>query len=157
MKVIKNNYKNTKNVQKDIFPLLIECENCESEFEIEKEDIYVGALGSYHIECPCCGHEIMLDKPDPLIITKDNLKFPTHFFHTEKSLRNVKEVLPNEIIKEIKRGIEWFRENKDEDNWYTSYGDAFVNVYRYAGDEDYYVLVSKDFYETYIPFEREDY
>ena len=25
------------------------------------------------------------------------------------------------------------------------------------GDEEYFVMVTKDFYETYVPFEKEDY
>lgn len=157
MKVLKNNFNKPSNLEVNLFPIELKCENCESELEIEEEDTYIGALGSFHIKCPCCGYEIMLDKPNPIVLTKDNLEFPAHFFHTNKELRNVVEVVPYEIVKEIKRGIEWFRENKDEDNWYTSYGDVFVSVYRYEGDEDYFVIVAKDFYETYIPFEKVDY
>ena len=63
--------------------------------------------------------------------------------------------IPKEYF--IYASFKFFRENKDEWNWYTSHGDLFLSVYRHPGDEDYFVLVTKDFYETYIPFEREDY
>ena len=33
----------------------------------------------------------------------------------------------------------------------------YVSVYRYDGDEDYYIVMSNDFYSTYINFEDKDY
>ena len=99
----------------------------------------------------------MVDELDGITLTKDNLKFPVHFNRTTKGLRHVVEVHSDEIINGIKKAITYFRENKDEWNWYTSHGDLFLSVYRHPDDEDYFVLVTKDFYETYIPFEREDY
>ena len=99
----------------------------------------------------------MIDEMEGITITKDNISFPIHFIRTNKNVRNVVEVSSGEIIKEIKKGIEYFRANKDEFNWYTSYGDLFINIYRYEGDENYFILVTQDFYESYIPFEKEDY
>lgn len=61
------------------------------------------------------------------------------------------------LLMELRKQLHIFRENKDEWNWYTSHSDLFLSVYRHPDDEDYFVLVTKDFYETYIPFEREDY
>ena len=93
-----------------------------------------------------------------ITLTKDNIEFPVHFNRTKVGLRHVIEVHSEEIIKEIKRGIEFLRTSTDNDGyWYTSYGDLFVIVFKDDGDQEYYVLVTKDFYETYIPFEKEDY
>ena len=158
MKILKDNSKNNV-VKKEILPKTITtfCDNCYSELEITEEDTYVGWLGARFITCPCCGEESMVDELDGITLTMDNLEFPVHFNKTTRKLRHVVEVHSDEIINEIKRAITYFRENKDEWNWCTSYGDLFLSVYRHPDDEDYFVLVTKDFYETYIPFEREDY
>lgn len=158
MKVLKNNYNSeeiTKEVKSNV--LTINCDKCDSELEITENDTHIGWLGARFITCPCCGEESMVDELDGITLTMDNLEFPVHFNRTTKGLRHVVETKSDEIIKEVKRAITYFRENKDEWNWYTSYGDLFINVYRYSGDKAYFVLVTKDFYETYIPFEKEDY
>ena len=158
MKVLKNNY-NSEDITKEVKPdvLTINCDKCDSKLEITENDTHIGWLGARFITCPCCGEESMVDELDGITLTKDNLEFPIHFNRTTKGLRHVVEVHSDEIINGIKKAITYFRENKDEWNWYTSYGDLFLSVYRYPDDEDYFVLVTKDFYETYIPFEREDY
>lgn len=156
MKIIKNNCieKKQENIPKQF---TVECDKCGSELEITEEDTYIGWLGAPHITCPCCGEECMVDDLDGITLTKDNLKFPVHFIRTVKELRHVIEVNSDEIIRDIQKGIEYFRNNKDEYNWYTSHGDLFLIIYRYPGDEEYFVMVTKDYYETYIPFELEDY
>lgn len=87
----------------------------------------------------------------------DNIKFPIHFNRTNKELEGVKEVENEEITKQIRNGIDFLRENKDEFSWYVSYGDLFVSVFRFEGDEIYSVYVTRDFYNTEIPFEKSDY
>lgn len=156
MKVLRDN---TNEIKEEKIPevLKIHCNECGSELEITENDTHIGWLGARFITCPCCGEESMVDELNGITLTKDNLKFPVHFNRTTKGLRHVVETKSDEIIKEIKRAITYFRENKDDWNWYTSYGDLFVNIYRYDGDEEYFVLVTKDFYETHIPFEKEDY
>ena len=158
MKVLENRY-NAKEVKGEKIPdvLTIHCNECDSELEITENDTHIGWLGARFITCPCCGEESMVDELEGITLTKDNLEFPIHFNRTTKGLRHIVEVHSDEIINGIKKAITYFRENKDEWNWYTSHGDLFLSVYRYPDDEDYFVLVTKDFYETYIPFEREDY
>ena len=34
---------------------------------------------------------------------------------------------------------------------------CFLIIFRYEGDEEYFILVTRDFYETDIPFEKDDY
>ena len=158
IKVLKDNSKNIEVKEENtMFPLKIKCSQCDSELEIVEEDTHIGWMGARFITCPCCGEEAMVDKLDGITLTKDNLEFPVHFIRTAKGLRHVVEVNSDEIIKEIQRGITYFRENKDEFCWYTTYGDLFLVVFRYSGDEEYSVIVTKDFYETYVPFEDEDY
>ena len=156
MKIIKNNY--TKEVIKDVPKTLrITCDRCDSELEVTEEDTHIGWLGAAYVTCPCCGEESMVDELEGLTLTKDNVEFPVHFLRNTKGLRNIVEVNPNRITKEIKEAIKYFRENKDAWNRYTICGDLFVSVYRYPGDEDYHIVISRDFYETHIPFEPQDY
>lgn len=159
IKVLKDNSNNVEVKVKNItmFPLKIHCNLCDSELEISENDTHIGWLGAKYITCPCCGKESMVDELDGITLTKDNLEFPVHFSRTTKGLRDVIEVKSDEIIKEINRSITYFRENKDEFYWYVSFGDLFLIVFRYSGDEEYFVMATKDFYETYIPFEKEDY
>ena len=51
----------------------------------------------------------------------------------------------------------WFRHNKEEFCWYTKFGDLFLAMLRYDGDEEYSVIATKDYYQTVIPFEEKDY
>ena len=159
IKVLKDNSnkEELKEENNTIYPLKIHCNECDSELEITEKDTYIGWLGAKFITCPCCGEESMVDELEGITLTKDNLEFPIHFSRTTKGLRHVVEVSSDEIIKEIQRGITYFRRHKDEYYWYTSHGDLFLIVFRYSGDEDYFVMVTKDFYETYVPFENEDY
>lgn len=159
IKVLKDNSKNVeiKEENTTLYPLKINCSECDSELEITEEDTHIGWMGARFINCPCCGNEAMVDELDGITLTKDNLEFPVHFNRTAKGLRNVVEINSDKIIKEIQSGITYFRRHKDEYYWYTSHGDLFLIIFRYSGDEEYFVMATKDFYETYIPFEREDY
>jgi hypothetical protein len=162
IKVLENNYKkdnieqNNENIDEDL-PIQVICEHCDSKLEITKDDTYIGWLGARFIKCPCCGREAMIDELDGITLTVDNIDFPAHFLRVNKNERHVKEVDAKEIVKDIRRGIEYFREHKDKYSWYTSYGDMFLTLLRYDGDEEYYVVVTKDYYETSIPFEEVDY
>lgn len=159
IKVLKDN-SNKVEVQEEnttLYPIKINCSQCASELEITEEDTHIGWLGARCITCPCCGEESIVEEIDGITLTKDNIEFPKHFMRTNKEMRRVKEIEPPAIEKEIKEGIDYFRENKDEWVWFTTYGDLFIVIFRNSEDEDYYITVTKDFYETYIPFEREDY
>ena len=158
MKILKDNSKKCleeNNTQLHLIKFV--CGICDSELEITKDDTYIGWLGAPFITCPCCGEEVMVDELDGIILTIDNLQFPVHFNRTNKDVRRVLEIGSEEIISEIKRGVTYLRKHKDEHYWYASYGDLFVIVFRYEGDEEYSVMVTRDFYETDIPFEEEDY
>lgn len=99
----------------------------------------------------------MVDELPGITLTKDNIDFPTHFLRTKQRERDVKKVTDQEVKNEIKRGIEYLRRNQEEYYWFTSYGDLFVVIFKYDGDEEYYVLVTRDWYDTNIPFEEDDY
>ena len=161
MKVLKNNYGKVAVAHETIiepkYPRKLICDECESELEYEKSDIEMGVLGYMHLKCPLCGYDNMLcDNENNIVLTKDNVEFPTHFFHTSKD--SAVDICNNEQVKKyIHNAISYFRENKEEFAYATGSGNLTVHVYRYSGDEEYYVVISNDYYDTYIPFENEDY
>lgn len=158
IKVIKNNFNKIK-PDKPLTPTTIRtiCNECDSELELSPSDTHIGWLGAAYVKCPCCGEETMVDELDGITLTVDNIEFPTHFSRTNKDSKYVKEVGNDRVIKDIRKGIEYLRRHKDEYYWYTSSGDMFLMIFRYEDDEEYYVIVTKDFYETCIPFEERDF
>ena len=161
IKVLQNNFKKeieeAKVETEFIYPLKTTCDQCDSELEVSEEDIHIGWLGAAFVTCPCCGEETMLDEVEGITLTVDNIDFPVHFLHTSKDKRYCIDVSSEDIVKEIKRAISYFREHKDEWYRYTMYGDLAIFVHRLEGDEIYAVYITKDFYETDIPFDKADY
>ena len=165
MKVLKNNYSVFKDsleaLQKNVvkpYPRKIICEKCQSELQYDESDLRMGVYGAMFIDCPCCGHDNMLnDNENSITLTKDNVEFPVHFHHTSKD-NGAEDCCNNEeVAKCIRKAIDFFRKNKDEYIWFTQYGNLSVYVHRCGDAEDYEVFVSNDYYGTYIPFEPQDY
>lgn len=161
MKVLKDNY--TKSTVEEVkkvklYPRRLVCEVCRSELEYKESDLRMGALGCMYLDCPCCGRDNMIEENENTItLTVDNIEFPTHFFHTSKEDGAVDCCNNNEVRNCIRRAIDYFRENKKEYAWQTEYGNLYIVVFRYDGDENYEVIVTNNFYTTYIPFEDIDY
>lgn len=160
MRVLKDNSNNNyvKRVKSEsTYPKKMLCENCSSELEYDESDMRIGALGCVFVDCPCCGRETFIDEEEGVSLTKDNVEFPTHFFHISKETGAVDCCNSEEVKKEIRRGIDFLRNNRDEFGWHTQFGNLYVCVNRFEGDEVYNVIVSNNYYETDIPFESEDY
>lgn len=162
MKILKDNYNNeTISKAKETaipYPRKYTCDSCLSELEYEESDIHMGSFGCMHLMCPLCGEDNMLDPHEKnIVLTKDNIEFPTHFHHVCKENGAVDVTNTEKIRDSIKRAIKYFRENKEEYNWAIWTGNLYVSVSRYSGDEVYDVTVSNNFYSMDIPFEPEDY
>lgn len=160
MKVLKDNYKKNECVEPerhDIYPRKYTCEECASELEYEKSDITYGAFGCAFLKCPLCGYDNSLWDEDDFVLTRDNVEFPTHFYHTSKETGAVDTCNNQEVRGAINRAIEYFRKYINEYHWSTACGNLRVDVTKFSGDEVYEVMVTKDYYETSIPFESADY
>ena len=95
------------------------------------------------------------DEEYDIDLTKDNIEYPIHFYHTSKELGAI-DICDNKHVKEaINDAIRYFRNNKNETYWLTASGNMHVIVFRF--DEEYDVVVTDNYYSTYIPFEQEDY
>lgn len=159
MKVLKDNYKQATYIKETAkrYPRKLVCDTCGSELEYEESDMIVGALGCMFVDCPCCGRDNMIEDEDGVELTKYNIEFPTHFFYTSEETGAV-NCCDNENVKRyINQAIDYFRKHKDEYNWFCCTGNLYIDVSRFEGDEDYWVVVSNNYYETHIPFEAEDY
>lgn len=156
MKILKNNVKKIEETKEEK-PVKISCTECNSELEITEEDTHIGWLGERFVTCPCCGEESTVDEFEGITLTKDNIEFPVHFNRVTKGMRHVVETNSDEIIEKIQKGIETFRKNKTEFCWYTSFKDMFLIIFRFQDESNYFIVVTKDFYETCIPFEKKDF
>lgn len=134
------------------------CESCRSELEYEESDLRIGEFGCVYVDCPVCGEENMLvDNEHAITLTVDNIEFPIHFRHLNKTTGTAEVCNDEEIKKYLRRAVDYFRKNKNEydwGGWIT--GDLYLQIHRYDGDEIYTVTVSNDFYVAEIPFEEED-
>ena len=130
----------------------ITCEHCDSELEVEDDDIQVGVYGMGYVVCPCCGEETYSDElADYFSLTKDNLEFPVHYF----SFKNAVSVDDDTINKWVKECIEKFDPNDENDLVrYIGRGDTMVFVFKVDEDKGYNVYVCKNCYEAFIPFDK---
>lgn len=154
MIVLKDKYNHVKQKQGESKPKTykITCEHCDSELVVEDDDIQVGAYGAGYVVCPCCGEETYADElADYFPLTKDNVEFPTHYY----SFNNGVHIDDDTINKWVKKCIEKFDPN-DENDWcrFTGSGNTMVFVSKLDEDEEYDVYVCKNYYETFIPFNK---
>ena len=160
MKIIKNNFNDINKIDNftPSYPRKLICETCGSELEYEESDMRMGLYGCMHVDCPLCGNENMIeDNEHNITLTKNNIEFPTHFSHSSKENGAV-DVCNNKYVKNlVNEAIEYFKRNKDESYWFSGSGNTMVFVFKFDDDEDYDIFVCPNYYETYIPFQSEDY
>ena len=106
----------------------------------------VGAFGCKYIVCDNCGKENYIDELEPETFTKDNVRFPQHYYHFVGGVS-----IDDDTINEwVKNCIEDLEQNPDEDHIFTASGDSLVHVARFEDDGEYNVQVCKNYYETNI-------
>ena len=161
IKILKDNSKNIEVKEEkyiEPYPRKLICEGCQSELEYDESDLVMGEYGCMYVDCPICGeHNMLVDNEKSITLTVDNIEFPVHFHHVSVETGAKERCNTEEIRYELCRAITYFRENKEETDWHTWSGNLFVFVHRWSGDEEYEVVVSKDFYNMEIDFEDEDY
>lgn len=119
---------------------------CDSCGEDLKQEPKVGQFGCKYIVCDNCGEENYIDKLEPETLTKDNVRFPKHYYH----FGNGVPIDDDTINKWVKKCIEYLEQNPNEDHIFTASGDSLVHVTRFDGDEEYTVQVCKNYYETNV-------
>lgn len=155
MQIIKNNLEDT--IEKlYLFPKECVCDNCGSVLEYELEDVDMGRYGCNYIVCPVCGEKNDLDE-DFIKLNMDNIEFPQHFHHTCIE-EGTKDVCNTEHIRDvIKEGIEFLRANPDEWSWFYETGNLHLSIWALDDEKDYSIIVTNNFYSTFIPYNDLDY
>lgn len=125
------------------------CDGCKAELEFEYNDTYEGALGARYVKCPECGQEIMVDALDGTKLTSKNIEFPKHFFRP--SGVNIED----EEIQEWVRGcLKVAKETDEPYGYFVRTGSGNTQVILLSYENEYYITVTKDYYETSV--NRED-
>lgn len=146
MEVITNNY------QKDIFPLIHQCDHCGSTLKIDSEDVKYGYLGCGYVVCGACGNKTYLGNEGISVdIDENNINFPDHYYHFSVNTGAI-ELSNGEIRSYIKDGVKYFQLNPDSFCYVTGSGDTKIFMLNYREDEELSITVCKDFYECEIPF-----
>lgn len=135
MKIIQNNYKENQSTEQYI------CEECNSVFEYDENDIKADIDGDKIVFCPCCNHPCYIDYTP---VTEDNIEFPTSFYHFGDGV-NIED---DEITKDIKKCIKFLKENPNEPYRYIGSGNTFLCVFNH--EDEYYIMVAKDYFDTGI-------
>lgn len=144
MKIIENNYNNSKSLVKK--PAEFTCEHCLSVIEVEPDELHEGWLGALYFTCPVCGKESMTDIEAELP-TKDNIEFPKHFNKSSADSGAV-DVSDENIQKDIRKLCNklWDKTN-EKDYIMSGTGNMVIFVENYAGDGTYKITVCKDYWE----------
>ena len=138
MKIIQNNYINNY-VEEDTIQEII-CEHCNSVFEIDDDDIIRTDYDDEYVYCPCCNQRIYLYEPN----TKDNINFPTSYHAFENGV----DITDEEINKWVRECVEWLEKNPEEPYKYIGSGNTFVIVFSH--EDEYYIVVTKNYFDTSI-------
>ena len=141
MKVISQKVKDVQSM----WPKRVMCDNCEAELEIEESDVFVGELGCYLFECPCCGRKVALDG-----IERDTPPtFKQTFFHysvTKEGTVPFKHIPDNEVQEMIDKCVHRLISEDVEVGEYTmeAIGDTAVYAFKYEDCMD--IIVTQDYY-----------
>lgn len=120
--------------------IICTCDKCGCKFAYTEEDAYSNMYGKI-VECPSCGEKIVLERFERL------MQFPDSYFHFGGK---DSKIVDNETIeKEVKKGIKYCLEH-NECQWYTAYGNMFVEVNWLKGDNDFNILIGQNYYENSI-------
>lgn len=152
MKIIKNNYNNSKSTLTLFTKQIVECEECGSQIEVEVDDLEIGQYGLKYVKCPCCGKKTFNDEFGDITLNIDNLNFPQHYsnFSIEDGAIDVSDEEINSMVKEC---ISHFTNDENDTYRFIETGNVFIMVYRWSLDEEYQIIVCKNFHETYIPLD----
>lgn len=155
MKILKNNYNEEPVVEaKPLFPRIICCNKCSSELEYDKQDLTEGLYGAHYITCPLCGEKVYdYEYEGNITVTPSNVKFPTHFY----SFKDGVNVSNERIQQYIQEGIQYLRNDPKEFVYNVSTGNMLIVIFRQEEEHTYNVIVSKDYYDTYIDFQKVDF
>jgi DNA-directed RNA polymerase subunit RPC12/RpoP len=124
------------------------CDECRAELEYEYEDTYEGYAGMRHIKCPKCGYEIMSEYFDGIELDSSNVEFPKHFYRL-----NGVDIQDKEIQQWVRKCLQCAEESEEPYGYFTHAGTGNTIVILMAYEDEYNIVVAKNYYELSIPRE----
>ena len=129
---------------------LIECEDCGSIVEVNKEDWQIGGYGLEYFECPKCHkrqyHSMGID------IDENNIEYPKHFDTNDGYLETEENATNEEITELCRKAIKEFKETKHIVKMYLK--NTVVTVFDNVEEQAYEVVVARKPYHTYVPYKN---
>ena len=127
-----------------------ECEKCGKEIAFSKADITHGAYGCVMVDCPhCFKRTYVLCDEEELVLTKDNLVFPNHFYEisVNEDAENGKEKeIINQLCQEVLNELSTYK-NID----YAERSFKHYLVVALKDNEETNLYVCNGYYHTAIP------
>ena len=121
------------------------CDMCGAELEFALNDTYIGALGARYVKCPVCGEEIMTEKCDDIQLNSSNIEFPKHFFEPSGV-----DIPNSEINNWVRRCLKIAEESDEPYGYFVHTGSGNTMVILMAYEDEYEIIVTKDYYETSV-------
>jgi hypothetical protein len=122
------------------------CEECRAELEYAFDDTHEGALGLRYLTCPACGKEIA-SKLDGIKLTPNNIEFPKHFMAMSE---NAVDIDNEEIQKWVRKCLKIAEESNEPYGYFVSSGTGNSRVILMAYEDEYDIVVAKNYYETNV-------
>ena len=117
----------------------LECEKCDHGFFATPDGI--GLYGLYYTYCPKCGAITYFD--DGIEVNAENLKLE-HFSEPKDGLH----VDFSEIKKFVQIGVNYLKNNPDENYHYSATGDSFILVTR--DENEFYVMYTDNYRDVWV-------
>lgn len=122
------------------------CEECRAELEYAFDDTHEGAFGLRYLTCPACGKEIVTEL-DETKLTSDNIEFPKHFMAMGDGANNIED---EEIQKWVRQMLKFAEETDEPYGYFFITGTGNSKVILMAYEDEYDIVVAKDYYETSV-------
>ena len=120
------------------------CEECKAELEFAFDDTYEGALGARYLKCPVCGRQNMTEIDTPNL-SLNNIKFPLHFFEP-----NGVDISDDQINSWVYECLKIAEESDEPYGYFVHTGSGNTLVILMAYEDEYNIVVTKDYYETIV-------
>ena len=121
------------------------CDMCGAELEFALNDTYIGALGARYVKCPVCGREIMTEECGGIQLDSSNIEFPKHFFEPDGV-----DIPNSEINNWVRRCLKIAEESDEPYGYFVHTGSGNTMVILMAYEDEYEIIVTKDYYETSV-------
>ena len=121
------------------------CDECTAELEFTFDDTYIGALGARYVKCPICGKENITEGCGGIELDSSNIEFPKHFIEPGGV-----DITDSEIENRVRECLKVAEKSDEPYGYFVSTGSGNTMVILMAYEDEYEIIVTKDYYETSV-------